>query len=165
MAGVRRQARVLAMQALCQWDVQRDESEDALRGLLSCPEPLANKQDPHPPLPVAQGEALNASESSSQAADYAFRLVWAYWSNREGVDGRIAAAARNWSLERISPVERNVLRVAVVELEGAWVPPKVAVNEAIEIGNEYGGADSGRFINGILDEVLRKLRADRPVDA
>ncbi len=56
----------------------------------------------------------------------------------------------------MSPVERNVMRVAVVELMEGDTPPKVAVNEAIEIGKEFGGQESPRFINGILDEVLRR---------
>ncbi len=56
------------------------------------------------------------------------------------------------------PVERNVMRVAVIELLDDKVPPKVALNEAIEIGREFGGADSPRFINGVLDEVLTRIR-------
>ena len=58
-------------------------------------------------------------------------------------------------MDRLSPVERNVIRVAMVELPGGEVPPKVVINEAVEIGREFGGADSPRFINGILDALWK----------
>ena len=73
------------------------------------------------------------------------------------MDGQIAGAAKRWDLERISLVERNIMRVAVVELSAGRVPPKVVLDEAIEIGREFGGADSPRFINGVLDEILKRL--------
>jgi N utilization substance protein B len=133
----RRQARILAMQALCQWDVQRDESSAALDDFL-----------------VAQ-------EAAEAAADYTRELVEAFWAQRQRVDDRIIAAAAKWDLARISPVERNVMRVTIVELLAGTVPPNAALDEAIEIGREYGGADSPRFINGVLDVVLRRLSRGR----
>lgn len=129
----RHQARILAMQALCQWDVQGEEAPEALQGFLD-----------------AQG-----AEASSAAC--AAELVQTYWSRRQGVDDRISAAAENWELGRISPVERNVMRIAIVELLTEAVPAKVALDEAIEIGREYGGAESPRFINGVLDVVYKRL--------
>ena len=129
----RRQARVFAMQALCQWDVQHDES------------------------PKALDELLAAQEVSKDAAKYATELVQGFWARREEVDGQIAGAAQRWDLARISLVERNVMRVAVVELVAGRIPPKVVLDEAIEIGREFGGADSPRFINGVLDEILKRL--------
>ena len=122
------------MQALCQWDVQHDESLKAL------------------------DEFLVAQEASESAAGYAIELVTGFWAGRQEVDRRIASATQRWALARISPVERNIMRVAMVELLSESVPPKVALDEAIEIGREYGGADSPRFINGVLDEILRKLQ-------
>lgn len=121
------------MQALCQWDVQRDESQGALDDFLA------------------------AQEAPDAVVDYAKKLVQAYWSQRQGIDDRIVAAATNWDLPRISPVERNIMRVAIVEFLAADVPPKVALDEAIEIGREFGGADSPRFVNGVLDVILRRL--------
>ncbi len=125
------------MQALCQWDVQRDESSAALDDFL-----------------VAQ-------EASEAEADYARELVEAFWAQRQGVDDRIIAAAAKWDLSRISPVERNVMRVTIVELLAGTVPPNAALDEAIEIGREYGGADSPRFINGVLDVILKRLSRGR----
>lgn len=132
MAYQRRQARILAMQALCQWDVQQDSSSEMLRD-------LADDQ--------------GASDAASR---YAAQLVESFWAERDDVDQRIAVVSERWTLSRMSPVERNVMRVAVVELMGGDTPPKVAINEAIEIGKEFGGQESPRFINGILDEVLRR---------
>ncbi len=133
MPTERRQARVFAMQALCQWDVQRDESPKALDDFLA------------------------AQEASKSAAKYANELVQGFWTRREEVDGQIAGAAQRWDLARISLVERNVMRVAVLELAAGRVPSKVVLDEAIEIGREFGGADSSRFINGVLDEILKRL--------
>ena len=58
---------------------------------------------------------------------------------------------------KVSLVERNVLRVAVVEIMGGQVPPKVAINEAVEIGKTYGGVETGKFINGVLNAVLEAM--------
>ena len=131
MSADRRQARILAMQALCQWDAQKDDSSDALADLFA------------------------ASEGSAKSKVYATKLVTAYWVDRKSVDESIESAATKWTLSRISPVERNVMRVAVIELRNESAPARVALDEAIEIGREYGGADSPRFINGVLDAVLR----------
>ena len=96
-------------------------------------------------------------EVSTEAAGHAVQLVQRYWAQRQSVDDRIAAATTKWDLSRIGPVERNVMRVAVVELLDGEVPPKVVLDEAIEVGREYGGEDSPRFINGILDVVLKRI--------
>lgn len=125
------------MQVLCQWDVQRDETDTSLTEFLSDEE---------------VGEAI---------ADYAAALVREFWRRRDDIDKHIDEAASGWSLSRISPVDRNTMRVALVELLVGEVPPKVALNEAIEIGREYGSEESPRFINGILDEAYRKLEAGR----
>jgi len=119
------------MKALCQWEVQREESAESLDDLLA-----------------AQGEPKVATR-------YAAKISKAYWDQRERIDTCIASASKNWDISRISSVERNVMRVAVVELLADRIPPKVAINEAIEIGREYGGEDSPRFLNGVLDAILR----------
>ena len=129
----RRNARILAMQALCQWDVQHDDSREAL------------------------DQFLDAYVGEEERKEYALGVVLCYWRHRETIDHRISSAADKWDLLRISMVERNVMRVAVAEMLGGEVPPRVAIDEAIEISKEYGGADSGRFINGVLDKILREL--------
>jgi N utilization substance protein B len=136
----RRQARILAMQALCQWDVQGDESTKAL------------------------AEFLCARQASESDVGKATEIVQKFWAHRQSVDDRIEARATNWDLKRLSPVDRNVMRVALVEWMTDDVPAKVVLDEAIEIGKEYGGAESPRLINGILDKVLKKMNADNPTD-
>ncbi len=133
MPGLRREARILAMQALCQWEVQKDESLESL------------------------DDFLTAGDPADSVVDYAKRLVLAYLEKRQGIDDRISAAAENWSLSRMSPVERNAMRLAIAEMLDDTIPAKVALDEAIEIGREYGGAESPRFINGVLDLVMRRM--------
>ena len=80
---------------------------------------------------------------------------------RQGeIDGLIVQYTEHWDLERMAVVDRNILRLAVYELlDHEKVPPKVAINEAIEIAKKFGTRESGRFINGILDRVHKELRA------
>ncbi len=77
------------------------------------------------------------------------------------IDERIRRYCENYEFRRISPVDRNVLRLAIYEmLYRDDIPPVVSINEAIELAKTFGGAESGRFVNGILDRVRKDL--DRP---
>lgn len=129
----RRQARILAMQFLCDSEIHPEQRTqrlfDWLADLMLLP-------------PVQR---------------FAVELVENYWKLQAQVDQRIARACTNWEFSRVSPVERNIMRVAVVEMLDGDVPPKVAMDEAIEIGREYGGEESPRFINGVLNEVYREV--------
>lgn len=78
-----------------------------------------------------------------------------YLSAPERIDERIVSALEHWALNRIDAVDRNVIRVATVELLDGRVPPKVALNEAIEIAREFGTADSPGFVNGVLDAIWK----------
>jgi transcription antitermination protein NusB len=77
--------------------------------------------------------------------------------SREQLDGEIARHAKGWALDRIAPLERNVMRVALYE---AWysddVPFEVAIDEAVELTKEYCGADAPAFVNGVLGAALRE---------
>jgi N utilization substance protein B len=74
------------------------------------------------------------------------------------IDALIGKASRNWRLERMARVDRNLLRLAVYELKYCSdVPAKVAINEAIEIAKRYGTAESPAFVNGILDRCLEEV--------
>ena len=125
------------MQALCQSDVQGDAPDADLESWL-----------------VEQG----APEAASA---YAGTLVREVASRRKEVDASLSAALQRWNLSRVGTVERNVLRIAVVEMTGIEVPPKVAINEAVDIAREFGGADSPRFVNGILDQVMKVMEGDK----
>lgn len=73
------------------------------------------------------------------------------------IDEQISSVATNWSLARMSVVDRNVLRLATFELLTQTAPVKVIINEAIELAKKYGSADSGKFVNGVLDKLARSL--------
>jgi len=75
--------------------------------------------------------------------------------HREELDETIAAHAKGWTVDRIAPLDLNVMRVAVYEIEEGLAPPEVAINEAVEIAKEYCGADAPGFINGILGAIVR----------
>lgn len=78
-------------------------------------------------------------------------------AGRQELDGLIAGHAEGWTLERIAPVERSILRVALFELlHRADVPDEVAIDEAVEAAKELCGADAPRFVNGILGAVQRE---------
>ncbi|HEV7769235.1 MAG TPA: transcription antitermination factor NusB [Solirubrobacterales bacterium] len=79
--------------------------------------------------------------------------------HREELDETIAAYAKGWTVDRIAPLDLNVMRVALYEIEEGEVPVEVAIDEAIEIAKEYCGADAPKFINGILGAIARARAA------
>lgn len=76
--------------------------------------------------------------------------------HREELDETIAAHAKGWTVDRIAPLDMNVMRTALYEMEFMETPAEVAINEAVEIAKEYCGADAPKFINGILGAVVRE---------
>ena len=85
---------------------------------------------------------------------FAERIARGVWQNRESIDAVIVDTAKNWSLKRIAPIDRNILRAAIYEIQYCDdIPYKVTLNEAIELGKKYGCDKSGAFINGVLDSV------------
>jgi N utilization substance protein B len=77
-------------------------------------------------------------------------------AEREELDEVIAEYAKGWTVDRIAPLDLNVMRVALYEIEQGEVPVEVAIDEAVEIAKEYCGADAPKFINGILGAIVRK---------
>jgi N utilization substance protein B len=71
------------------------------------------------------------------------------------IDGRIQDVSANWKLSRMSLIDRNVLRLATFELTSGITPPRVVLNEAVELAKTFGSADSGRFVNGLLDRIAK----------
>jgi N utilization substance protein B len=99
--------------------------------------------------------------SDGEADEFLKRLVLGVLEHRQELDRLIEQYSENWRLDRINIIERNILRMALFELLYCEeIPPKVTINEAIDLGKRYGSGDSGGFINGILDriqnEVVRK---------
>lgn len=98
----------------------------------------------------------------AEAVAFAERLVLGVEQHRDSLDAEIVGAARNWRLERMATVDRAVLRLAAFELlHEDDVPAPVAIDEAVELAKRFGGADSGAFVNGVLDTIRRrKARGD-----
>ena len=89
-----------------------------------------------------------------RAQEYAVKLYEAVTLEKEQIDGIISQHCRNWDMDRLSPVDRNIMRVAVAEMTGfPEVPPVVSIDEAVEIARDFSGADAGNFINGVLNSI------------
>lgn len=99
---------------------------------------------------------LQHFEVSRKAVPYARELMSLLFSRWDEVNGLITRHAANWRLERMSLIDRNILRMAVAELcFHDDVPVRVAINEAVEVAKRFGTDDSGPFINGILDAIQK----------
>ena len=86
------------------------------------------------------------------------------FDHKEEIDVQLEKYSDNWTLSRMAVIDRNLLRMAASELMySKTVPPKVAIDEAVEIAKKYGTADSPNFINGVLDRILKELRPDVPL--
>ena len=95
--------------------------------------------------------------------DFAWRILKGIVDHLPKIDKIIEKAAPEWPLEKIAIVERNVLRIGLYELlyaDREEVPPKVAINEAIEVAKNYGGPNSVKLINGVLGTVYREMEKD-----
>jgi N utilization substance protein B len=133
--GSRRQAREQALQLLYQLDVTNDSGYESASKVFWSVEPA----DP-------------------DVVDFAGSVVRGVCEQVERIDVLIGEASHNWKVQRMSYVDRNILRLAVFEfLEKSDVPPMVSINEAIELGKRFGTVESGAFINGILDRIARGL--------
>lgn len=117
---------------------------------------------------VAPGDAIAAHAEIEQAArlespeagSFAARLVLGTVEHVGDIDPLIAASAEHWRPERMAVIDRLILRMAVYQLSYVpEVPPNVVINEAIELARRFGGEESGRFVNGVLDAVKRKHEA------
>jgi N utilization substance protein B len=94
-----------------------------------------------------------------ETREFADRLVRGVWSHLVEIDARIVRASKNWRLERMARVDRNLLRLGTYELAFCDdIPAKVAINEAIEVAKRFGAHESPSFVNGILDRVLEELK-------
>ena len=135
--GTRRQARELAMQALFFMDMRSDVSAQMLEHFLE------NFRPPKKAQPLFM------------------KLVTGVIDSRSEIDATIERFSKNWKISRMSGVDRNVMRVAVFELTSCDdIPPKVTINEAVDIGKKFGTEESGAFINGIMDSIRDAMEKD-----
>lgn len=94
-------------------------------------------------------------------SEFAKELVDMVMKHKEALDKKIVEYAPEWPIEKITIIDRNILRMGIIELEHMdSIPDKVAINEAIELGKAFGGVSSGKFINGVLGAMYRKKEGD-----
>lgn len=104
------------------------------------------------------GEFWVGQEAAEEMRTFAERLVLGVAGERRDLDSAIAASATHWRIERMAVVDRNILRMAVYEmLHETPTPPPVVIDEAVEVAKKFGSEESGSFINGILDDVRRRI--------
>jgi len=128
---VRRQARVIALQSLYEIESVNHQAELVIAARLL--------EDPLP----------------AQAEGFSRALLFGVLANLESLDAMIQHIAPEWPVDTMAPVDRNILRLAAYELMvDLGTPPKVAINEAVELGKMYGSDSSGRFVNGVLGTVF-----------
>ena len=104
-----------------------------------------------------QGEA---TEKTNIPEGFAWELVEGVWTNMADIDAQLTSFSQNWRIERMGKVEITILRLALYEiLFRNDVPPKVAINEAVELSKQFGDDGSRGFVNGILDAAAKALEA------
>lgn len=100
-----------------------------------------------------------SKKPSERAKTFTEELVYGVLEHRPEIDQRLQGYAENWSLHRMSAVDRNLMRLAMFELlYRVDIPPVVTINEAVDIAKSFSGEDSGRFVNGILDRARKDLK-------
>ena len=128
--GTRRRARELAMQALFYMDASRSNSPQMLERFCENFTP------------------------SQKVRPFFIKLVTGVLEAKPQIDTLIERFSKNWRVHRMSGVDRNIMRVAIFEmLFCPDIPPKVSINEAIDVGKKFGTEESGAFINGIIDSI------------
>lgn len=146
--GSRRRSREIALQILFQMEVIQVSPEEGLNLYYEMAERNEDRE-------------FNAPDSLRPFAEL---LVQGVFSHKTDIDQMIRSASEHWRLERMSFVDRNILRIALYEmLHCPDIPPKVSINEAVDLGKSYGSGDSSAFINGILDHVLTLLYGDKEI--
>jgi N utilization substance protein B len=109
---------------------------------------------------VALKENAERRRSSAESVTYAGELIRHVVTNKDHLDALISDTLENWKLDRVSIVDRTILRIALAELLYVpRTPTKVIIDEAIEIAYNFSSRDAGRFINGILDRLAKEVRA------
>ena len=117
----------------------------------------------HNPALVMQ-ERLQANPLPSKAAKFMNRIVNGTLENRSKYDSIIAKYAPEWPVDQLPVVDRNILRMALYELENEDTPVKVVIDEAVELAKTYGGDNSPRFVNGVLGSVVRNEAIERKIE-
>ena len=130
-------SRAFALQALYEADLAEHAVEDSIRWLRE-EVPLSN-----------------------EAFSFALKLIRGVIQHRDAIDSMIQRYAPTWPVHNLPPVDRNILRLALYEVNFEEdVPPKAAINEAVELAKSYGSESSGRFVNGVLGTAMGQLEPE-----
>ncbi len=131
--------RSIAMQSLFEWDFNGQQNDD-VEAIIS--------------------NNCNEFAPGASTSEFTRKLVNGTIENIKKIDPLISKCAPEWPIDQIATVDRNILRLGVFELlfgDHGETPPKVAINEAIEIAKSYGGPNSAKFINGVLGTIYREM--------
>ncbi|MDT8369313.1 MAG: transcription antitermination factor NusB [Longimicrobiales bacterium] len=106
-------------------------------------------------------ETIGTRRVSPRRLPYLRAVLRECEAHREEIDARLSGALSNWRLDRVAAIDRALLRLAAAEmLYLEEIPPKVSIQEAVRLAEQYGGPDSPRFVNGVLDALYRELRTE-----
>lgn len=135
--------RTIAMQTLYEWDFNKQRESD---------------------LTQAAKENVEKFAPGFDDSSFTIGLIKGTLKHLKEIDAFITKYAPEWPLEQITVVDRNILRIGVYELHFAPdIPPKVAINEAIELAKTFGGESSGKFVNGVLGAIYKDLGDEKAV--
>jgi N utilization substance protein B len=123
---------------------------------LKCNDDLTNGEDVHSGMVPMLDRNYNEFAASIESRDFIDNLVWGVIDSKDKIDDILVPAAPEWPIDQIALVDLVILRMGVYELLFASeVPPKVAINEAVELAKAFGGEHSSRFVNGVLGTIFR----------
>jgi transcription antitermination protein NusB len=139
MPGIRRQARIIALQTLYEYDIANHAPTEVLQR-------HAEERNLHP-----------------RVSEYASELLVGVCNHLAEIDAHIQSAAREWPLQQMARIDKNILRLAIYEiLFNNTVPAKAAINEAVELAKVFGSDTSSRFINGVLGTIFTRAQQQQP---
>ncbi len=140
--GSRHLCRTVAMQSLYEWDFKFGE---------------VKKPDRKEIKRITERNIKNQAPGMTENIDFIYSLIDGVLDNLDDIDKVIGASAPEWPLEQIAKVDKIILRIGIYELLFCdEVPPKVAIDEAVELAKAFGGENSSKFINGVLGTVFRE---------
>ncbi len=141
MASNRHLGRIVALQSLYEYEFRKESNDDSVdvREILS--------------------RNLERYETAIDDTQFVESLVNGVLKEQKAIDEKIQPIAPDWPIEQIARVDRNILRIGVFELlhQADVVPPKVAINEAVELAKAFGSDNSSKFVNGVLGTAYRTL--------
>ena len=130
-------ARTIALQTLYEWDFNNQPNDD---------------------LPLMHQKNLKEFAPEFDDGGFSLNLIDGVVKNLKKIDREIIDHAPEWPLNQITNVDRNVLRIGIYEMGfDPDIPPKVAINEAIELAKTFGGESSGKFVNGVLGTIFKEM--------